>query len=82
MTQSALDAVPGLGEVRRTALVKHFGSVKALRAASTEQLAEVPGIGPATASAIAEALAAASSERAGAAVAVNTATGEIIEEGA
>jgi len=82
MTQSALDAVPGLGEVRRKALVKHFGSVRALRAASAEQLAEVPGIGPATATAIAEALAAASSKRAGAVVSVNTATGEIIEEGA
>jgi excinuclease ABC subunit C len=82
MTESALDTVPGLGEVRRKALVKHFGSVKALRAASAEQLAEVPGIGPATAAAIAEALAAASSKRAGAVVAVNTATGEIIEEGA
>jgi excinuclease ABC subunit C len=82
MTESALDGVPGLGEVRRKALVKHFGSVKALKAASAEQLAEVPGIGPATAAAIAEALAAASSRRAGKVVAVNTATGEIIEEGA
>jgi excinuclease ABC subunit C len=81
MTESALDTVPGLGEVRRKALVKHFGSVKALKAASPEQLAEVPGIGPATAAAIAEALAAASSRRAGTAVAINTATGEIIEEG-
>ncbi len=42
----------------------------------------MPGIGPATAAAIAEALAAASSRRAGKVVAVNTATGEIIEEGA
>jgi excinuclease ABC subunit C len=28
MTASALDGVPGLGEARRTALLKHFGSVK------------------------------------------------------
>jgi len=82
MTVSALDQVPGLGEARRKALVKHFGSVKALRAATPQQLAEVPGIGPAIAASIAAALARPSGP--GAPVrpyAVNTATGEILEEG-
>ena len=85
MTESLLDDVPGLGEVRRKALVKHFGSVKALKAATAEQLAEVPGIGKATAAAIASALATAAQKRVtdagGPKYAINTATGEIIEEG-
>ncbi len=46
MTVSALDAVPGLGPARRAALLKKFGSVKALSAASAEEIASVPGIGP------------------------------------
>ncbi len=44
MTSSALDAVPGLGETRRTALLKHFGSVRKLRAATVEEITEVPGV--------------------------------------
>ena len=46
MIQSALDEVPGLGERRRQDLLKHFGSLKKIRAASLEQLQAVPGIGP------------------------------------
>ncbi|HEY3873489.1 MAG TPA: excinuclease ABC subunit UvrC [Actinocrinis sp.] len=84
MTESLLDEVPGLGEVRRKALVKHFGSVKALKAATPEQLAQVPGIGKMTAAAIAAALATAAQKRVtdagGPKYAVNTSTGEIIEE--
>nr|WP_268842210.1 excinuclease ABC subunit UvrC [Pseudoflavonifractor phocaeensis] len=38
---SVLDQIPGVGEVRRTQLLKHFKSVKAIRAASLEQLREV-----------------------------------------
>ncbi len=57
MTTSALDGIPGLGEVRRKALIKHFGSVAKLRAASAEDIATVPGIGAHTAAAITEALA-------------------------
>jgi excinuclease ABC subunit C len=46
---SALDAVPGVGPVRRSALLRHFGSLKEVRAASIEALAEVPGLGPSVA---------------------------------
>ncbi|MCZ4096259.1 excinuclease ABC subunit UvrC [Streptomyces sp. So13.3] len=76
MKAGALDAVPGLGETRRQALLKHFGSLKRLRAATVEQICEVPGIGRRTAETVAAALAAA----APAVPAVNTATGEIIED--
>ncbi|MCC3654758.1 excinuclease ABC subunit UvrC [Streptomyces sp. S07_1.15] len=71
-----LAEVPGLGETRRKALLKHFGSVKRLRAATIEQICEVPGIGRRTAEQVAAALAGA----APAAPAVNTATGEMMEE--
>ncbi|WP_062649651.1 excinuclease ABC subunit UvrC [Streptomyces maremycinicus] len=71
-----LDEVPGLGETRKQALIKHFGSVKRLRAATIEQICEVPGIGRKTAETIAAALARAASP----APAVNTATGEIIDD--
>ncbi|MFJ5027757.1 excinuclease ABC subunit UvrC [Streptomyces sp. NPDC088560] len=71
-----LDDVPGLGETRKQALIKHFGSVKKLRSATIEQIQEVPGIGRKTAETIAAALA----QAAPAAPAVNTATGEIIED--
>ncbi|MEV5576562.1 excinuclease ABC subunit UvrC [Spirillospora sp. NPDC052269] len=56
MTVSELDGVPGLGPARRTALVKHFGSVKRLKEATPEQVAEVPGIGLRTAETIVTAL--------------------------
>lgn len=73
---SPLDDVPGLGEARKQALLKHFGSLKKLRSATIEQICEVPGIGRKTAETIAAALA----RTAPAAPAVNTATGEIMEE--
>jgi excinuclease ABC subunit C len=75
MVESLLDDVPGLGEVRRKTLIKHFGSLRKLRAATAEEIAQVPGIGPATAAAIKDAVA----ERSGKTVSVNTATGEIEE---
>ena len=56
MTQSALDGVVGLGQTRRTALVKHFGSLTALRQADVEQIAVVPGIGRTTARSVHAAL--------------------------
>ena len=46
MRVSALDGIPGLGPARRSDLVKHFGSVKKLKAASVEDITEVPGMGP------------------------------------
>ncbi|WP_405531954.1 excinuclease ABC subunit UvrC [Streptomyces avidinii] len=71
-----LDEVPGLGESRKQALVKHFGSVKKLRQATIDQICEVPGIGRKTAETVVAALARAVP----AGPAVNTATGEIIED--
>ncbi|MEQ6899573.1 excinuclease ABC subunit UvrC [Nocardioides sp. YIM 152588] len=56
MVESVLDDVPGLGEVRRKTLIRHFGSLRKLRAATAEEIAEVPGIGPRTAAAIKEAV--------------------------
>ncbi|WP_435056964.1 excinuclease ABC subunit UvrC [Streptomyces sp. bgisy060] len=73
---SPLDAVPGLGETRKQTLIKHFGSVKRLRQATIEQICEVPGMGRKTAEAVVTALAEASPT----APAVNTATGEIMED--
>ncbi|WP_411092377.1 excinuclease ABC subunit UvrC [Streptomyces sp. 049-1] len=73
---SPLDEVPGLGETRKQALIKHFGSVKKLRSATIDQICEVPGIGRKTAETVAVALARATP----AAPAVNTATGEIMDD--
>ncbi|HEX9552613.1 MAG TPA: excinuclease ABC subunit UvrC, partial [Streptosporangiaceae bacterium] len=42
---SQLDGLPGLGPARKAALLKHFGSVRKLREASAEQIAEVEGFG-------------------------------------
>jgi excinuclease ABC subunit C len=44
MTRSALDGIPGLGPARRKALLKSFGSVKRVRAASVDEIAAVRGI--------------------------------------
>ena len=74
MLQSALDAVPGLGEVRRKALVAHFGSMKQLRAATTDDIAMVPGFGAALAQAVHDALSETPPQ-----ASLNTATGELIE---
>jgi excinuclease ABC subunit C len=57
MTTSELDQVPGLGEARKTALIKHFGSLKRLRAASIDEISGVPGVGRRTAESVAAALA-------------------------
>ena len=57
MTTSVLDGVPGLGPARQAALLRHFGSVKRLRAASVEEIASVQGMGDRTAAAVVAALA-------------------------
>jgi excinuclease ABC subunit C len=74
MVESLLDDVPGLGEVRRKSLLRRFGSLRKLRAAGVEEIAQVPGIGLRTAESIVSALA----EKGPARVSVNTATGEIM----
>lgn len=49
MTRSILDAAPGIGPAKQKALLKHFGSVKRLREASAEEIAQIPGFGSKTA---------------------------------
>ncbi|HVF21315.1 MAG TPA: excinuclease ABC subunit UvrC [Mycobacteriales bacterium] len=75
MTVSALDGIAGLGPTRRKALLARFGSVKRLRAASVEEIAEVSGIGRRTAEAIVGALAGTTT-----APTVDPSTGEIVVE--
>ncbi|MBH0054180.1 excinuclease ABC subunit UvrC [Salinibacterium sp. SWN139] len=53
---SILSTVPGLGPSRIKALLQHFGSVARLKAATVEQIVEVPGVGESTAAAIIEKL--------------------------
>ncbi len=77
MVESLLDPIPGLGETRRQALMKHFGSLKKLRAATAEEIQAVPGVGPATAESIVTAL----RDGAGTGPAIDTRTGEIIDDG-
>ena len=75
MTASALDGIPGLGEVKRKALLKAFGSVKKMRAATPAELAEVSGIGPTLAAIIAAEL-----SSTGSVPAVNITTGEVLDD--
>ncbi len=56
-TASALDAIPGLGPSRKKALLRHFGSLRNVKAADALALQEVSGIGPGLAATIHEALA-------------------------
>ncbi|NTV90073.1 MAG: excinuclease ABC subunit UvrC [Clostridiales bacterium] len=51
-TESALDSVPGIGPQRKKELLKHFGSVKAIREAGVDDLAAVKGISNAAAESI------------------------------
>jgi excinuclease ABC subunit C len=45
ISESILDEFPGIGERRKAALLKKFGSVQRLRFATVEQIAAVPGFG-------------------------------------
>jgi len=54
--RSVFDDMPGVGPRRRAALLRVFGSVKRIREARIEQVAAVPGIGPAMAARVKEAL--------------------------
>jgi excinuclease ABC subunit C len=42
--RSELDEIPGIGATRRQRLLKHFGSVRAIRLASLDELAKAPGM--------------------------------------
>lgn len=67
---SALDAIPGVGPAKKKALLSHFGSLRALIAATPSELAQVAGIGPSLASVIHRSLhSAGSSDRQGSAAA-------------
>ena len=74
MLESLLDEIPNLGEVRRQALLDHFGSVAALKKASLDEIAAVPGIGPKSAENIVRAV-----NESDVQISVDTATGEILE---
>jgi excinuclease ABC subunit C len=45
ISESILDEFPGIGEQRKAALLKKFGSVQRLRTATLEQIAKIPGFG-------------------------------------
>jgi excinuclease ABC subunit C len=74
MLESLLDQIPQLGESRRRALLSVFGSVAAIRKASAEEIAAIPGIGEKTASLIFQVLKATSTQP----PAVDMGTGEIL----
>lgn len=42
--RSALDDIPGIGEIRKKRLIRHFGSIKNLKSASLEEVKQVQGI--------------------------------------
>jgi excinuclease ABC subunit C len=47
--RSPLDDIPGVGPTRKRALLRTFGSLARLRAATVDEIAAVPGLGPAMA---------------------------------
>ena len=73
MLESILDEIPQLGQARRTALLDRFGSVAAIRKATTEDIAATPGIGPKIAALISRELLSMNTQQ------IDTTTGEIME---
>ncbi|TAK00392.1 excinuclease ABC subunit UvrC [bacterium] len=58
---SALDKIPGIGGVRRRALLRHFGSIRRIEEATVEELLQVPSMNEKIAEAILQSLKSASS---------------------
>lgn len=56
LTKSAIDDIRGIGKLRKLEILKYFGSIAALKKASEQEIAKVPGIGARTARVIYEAL--------------------------
>jgi len=56
LTESELDEVAGLGPARRKALLRRFGSVRGIREATVDEIAELPGFGMRTAQSVSAAL--------------------------
>jgi excinuclease ABC subunit C len=56
LTASELDTVPGLGPARRATLLRQFGSLRKLTAATVQEIAATPGFGQVTAGAVYAAL--------------------------
>ena len=56
MLKSGLDQVPGIGKKRKTQLLRSFGSVERIKAASAEEIAELPGFSDKLAQALKQAL--------------------------
>jgi excinuclease ABC subunit C len=54
--RSSLDEVPGVGPKRKKALLRKFGSVKAIKEASVEEIAATPGFTRAVAEKVLEGL--------------------------
>ena len=73
VVESVLDDVPGLGQLRRKALLTYFGSMRKLRQASLDEIAQVPGFGPTLAASVKAAVAESGGE------AINLTTGEVTE---
>jgi excinuclease ABC subunit C len=74
MVESVLDDITGLGATRKKALLRHFGSLKRLKAASVEDVMEVQGVGRRTAESVVAALAGAAPET----PAFDPMTGEVV----
>jgi excinuclease ABC subunit C len=56
LNASPLQAIAGIGDERRRALLRHFGSLTRVRAAAVEEIAAVPGFGRSLAERIKRAL--------------------------